>query len=148
MQNTQKERKINLEFYSEKFETDKENKTTKCTLVFKPHIKDFANLYGRPSDKVLKKYPKLCRGLKEAFDKELFVTSGVSKCSDNEPFDEEKGIVIARQRARARAEKKYNNWLYAYFRLMMETVDKIDRALAQSDMAKIENNRIEKLFFI
>ena len=148
MQKVQKERKINLEFYSEKFETDKENKTTKCTLVFKPHIKDFAELYGRPSDKILKKYPKLCRGLKEAFDKELFVTSGVSKCAYNEPFDEEKGIVIARQRARARAEKKYNNWLYAYFRLMMDTVDKIDRALAQSDMAKFENNRIEKLLLI
>ena len=148
MQKVQKERKINLEFYSEKFETDKENKTTKCTLVFKPHIKDFAELYGRPSDKILKKCPKLCRGLKEAFDKELFVTSGVSKCAYNEPFDEEKGIVIARQRARARAEKKYNNWLYAYFRLMMDTVDKIDRALAQSDMAKIENNRIEKLLLI
>ena len=104
-------------------------------------------MYGRPSDKVLKPYPKMCRGLKEAFDKELFVTSGVSKCADDEPFDEEKGIVIARQRARARAEKKYNNWLYAYFRLMLETVDKIDRALAQSDIAKFENNRIEKSFF-
>lgn len=148
MQNTQKEKKTNLEFVIENFETDKENKTTKCTLVFKPHIKDFAKLYGRPSDKVLEKYPKMCRGLKEAFDKELFVTSGVSKCSDNEPFDEEKGIVIARQRARARAEKKYNNWLYGYFRLMMETVDKIDRALEQSDKALSENNKIEELFFI
>lgn len=147
MQNAQKERKINLEFASENFETDKKNKTTKCTLVFNPHIKDFAKLYGRPSDKVLEKYPKMCRGLKEAFDKELFVTSGVSKCADNEPFDEEVGIEIARQRARARAEKKYNNWLFAYFRLMMETVDKIDRALAQSDIAKLENNRIEKSFF-
>lgn len=148
MQKEQKERKINLEFYSEKFETDKENKTTKCTLVFKPHIKDFAKMYGRPSEKVLKKYPKMCRGLEEALDKELFVTSGVSKCADNEPFDEEKGIVIARQRARARAEKKYHNWLFAYFKLMKETVVKIDRALAQSDKAKDENNRIEKLFFI
>ena len=148
MQNKQKERKINLEFVIENFETDKENKTTKCTLVFKPHIKDFAKLYGRPSDKVLEKYPKMCRGLKEAFDKESFVTSGVSKCADNEPFDEEVGIEIARQRARARAEKKYNNWLFAYFRLMMETVDKIDRALAQSDKALSENNRIEELFFI
>lgn len=147
MQNAQKERKINLEFVSENFETDKENKTTKCTLVFKPHIKDFAKLYGRPSDKVLETYPKMCRGLKEAFDKELFVTSGVSKCADDEPFDEETGIEIAKQRARARAEKKYNNWLFAYFRLMMETVNKIDRALAQSDIAKLENNRIEKSFF-
>ena len=147
MQKEQKEKKINLEFYSEKFETDKENKTTKCTLVFKPHIKDFAKMYGRPSDKVLKKYPKMCRGLKEALDKELFVTSGVSKCADNEPFEEETGIEIARQRARARAEKKYNNWLFAYFRLMMETVDKIDRALAQSDKALCQNNRIEESFF-
>lgn len=149
MQNTQKEkeRKINLEFVSENFETDKENKTTKCTLVFKPHIKDFANLHGRPSAKVLKNYPKITHGLNEAFDKELFVTSGVSKCADDEPFDEETGIEIARQRARARAEKKYNNWLFAYFRLMMETVDKIERALAQSDKALYQNNRIEKSFF-
>ena len=147
MQNTQKERKINLEFVSENFETDKESKTTKCTLVFKPHIKDFANLYGRPSNKVLEKYPNLCRGLKEAFDKELFVTSGVSKCSNNEPFDEETVIEIARQRARARAEKKYNNWLFAYFRLILKTVDKIDRALAQSDKALFQNNRIEESFF-
>ena len=147
MQKEQKERKINLEFYSEKFETDKENKTTKCTLVFKPHIKDFAKMYGRPNDKVLKRYPKMCRGLKEALDKELFVTSGVAKCADNEPFDEETGVEIARQRARARAEKKYNNWLYAYFRLMLETVDKIDRALAQSDIAKIENNKFEESLF-
>ena len=147
MQNTQKERKINLECISENFETDKESKTTKCTLVFKPHIKDFAKLYGRPSDKVLEKYPKMCRGLKEAFDKELFVTSGVSKCSDKERFDKEVGIEIASQRARARAEKKYNNWLFAYFRLMMETVDKIDRALAQSDIAKFENNKFEESLF-
>ena len=147
MQNAQKERKINLEFYSEHFETDKENKTTKCTLVFKPHIKDFAKLYGRPNDKVLEKYPRMCRGLKEAFEKELFVTSGVSKCSDKELFDEEVGIEIARQRARARAEKKYNAWLSAYSMLMMETVNKIDRALAQSDIAKFENNRIERSFF-
>lgn len=147
MQKVQKERKINLEFYSDKFEIDKESKTTKCTLVFKPHIKDFAKMYGRPSDKVLEKCPKMCRGLKEALEKEVFVTIGVAKCADNEPFDVVTGIEIARQRARARAEKKYYNWLYAYFRLIMQTAGKILKAVEQSDKALCQNNRIEESFF-
>lgn len=142
MQITQKERKINLEFVSENFETDKKNKTTKCTLVFKPHIKEFAKIYGRPSNRILDAAPKMCKGLKEAFEKELFVTTGVSKCADGEPFDVEAGEEIARFRARARAEKKYNNMLFAYFRLMLDAADRIEKALAQSDSAVMRNNRI------
>ena len=73
MQNLKKKKnphkKINLEFVSESFETDYENKTTKCTLVYKPHIKDFAETYGHPSDDILKTAPKLCRSLKEAYQK-------------------------------------------------------------------------------
>lgn len=142
MQKTHK--KINIEFVDEKFECDNEKKTVKCTLIYKPNIKEFAENYGRPSDKIMSAYPKMCRGLKEAFDKNLFVTTGVAKCAENDVFDFEVGKEIARFRARSRAEKKYNNLIFSYFRLMMDTADKIDKALAQSDMAIEINKRFAK----
>ena len=135
-------KKINLEFVDERFDTDYEKKTVKCTLVYNPHLREFAKVYGRPSDKLLDSAPKMCKGLKEAFEKNLFVTTGVAKCADGEPFDVEAGEDIASFRARARAEKKYNNMLFAYFRLMLDTADRIETALAQSDTAVMRNNRI------
>ncbi len=147
MQNKKKiHKKINLEFVSEHFETDNETKTTKCTLIYKPHLKEFAERYGRPSDIILDSAPKLCRGLKKAFERNLFVTTGVAKCREDEPFEVEVGQEIARQRARMRAEKKYNAFLYAYFRLMVETVDRIDKALAQSDIALSEYQETEEFY--
>lgn len=141
MQKIQPHKKINLEFVTDNIEVDNENKTVRCTLVYKPHIKEFAKMYGRPSNEILEAAPRMCSGLKEALEKERFVTVGVSKCADGETFDVEKGEEIARFRARARAEKKYNNWLYAYLRLMITTADRIDRALAQSDDAVVRNKK-------
>lgn len=148
MQNNKKiHKKINLEFVAEHFETDSKTKTTKCTLVYKPHIKDFAERYGRPSDIILDSAPKLCKGLKEAFEKNVFVTTGVATCREDEPFDVEVGQEIARQRARHRAEKKYNAILFAYFRLMAETVYRIYKSLTQSDIALSEYDECEENYF-
>ena len=140
-------KKINLEFIDENFKIDEEKKTVKCTLKYSPNIKKFAETYGRPSVKILDSAPKMCKGLKEAFEKNLFVTTGVAKCSEEEVFDVETGMKIASFRARARAEKKYNNMLFAYFRLMMDTADRIDKALAQSDIAILRNNKIAESIF-
>lgn len=137
-------KKINLEFVNEHFETDTDKKTVKCTLVYKPHIREFAKVYGRPSNKILNSAPKMCNGLKEALEKNMLIATGVAKCANNDPFDVETGMEIASFRARARAEKKYNNMLFAYFRLMMDTTDRIDKALAQSDLAVSRNNRTSK----
>ena len=146
MQNKPKHKKINLEFVGEDFSIDKEHGKIKCILTYKTHFKDFAELYGRPSDTILSEGKKTYAVLMDVFKKDTFKTSAVSLCGKNDVFDLDLGLEIARQRARARAERKYNYWLRLYISLMKSTQRRLLKALSQSCVAMDVNNYFEKLY--
>ena len=146
MQNKPKHKKINLEFVGEDFSFDKEHGKTKCVITFNPHFKDFAELYGRPSDDVLAQSPKSFAALIDVFKKDFFKTSGVSICSEKDNYNFELGIEIARQRARARAERKYNYWLMLYYNMLKEAERRLAKAYQQSFVAMNINDYIETTY--
>lgn len=116
-----KPKKIRLEFVKETFSYDEEKRTTKCTLVFRPHFREFAQTYGRPIDEVLEKSPKKYKQLLKALSEDEFVVTGVASCSNGDKFNKEVGAKIAKHRARYRAEKKYNHCLRAYIECLQDT---------------------------
>ena len=136
-------RKINLEYVSEVISVDKENGKTKVVVTFNSHLKEFAELYGRPSDVILSEQPKKCAGLKEALEGGTFTATGVAACSKDDVYDEERGIEIARQRARFKAEKKYNRWTFIYAKLMRRTFKSILKANGHSDDALARYHEFE-----
>ena len=140
----QKHKKINLEFVNEEFSFDEEKKTTKCTLTFKPHFKEFAEFYGRPSDDVLSQSPKKFARLIDVFNNDEFTVSGVAVCAKDDVFDRELGVKIAQHRARMRAEKKYNSWLNLYFDFWFEIYYSFAKSMRLSQMALVEYLKKEK----
>lgn len=146
MQNKPKHKKINLEFVGEDFSFDKEHGKTKCVITFNPHFKDFAELYGRPSDDVLAEGKKTTAVLIDVFKKDFFKTIGVSICSEKDKYDLELGIEVARQRARARAERKFNHWLMLYYNILEEAERRLVKALQQSCVAMNINDYIETTY--
>ena len=142
----QKHKKINLEFVGEDFSFDKEHGKTKCTITFNPHFKDFAEIYGRPSDELLKESPKTYAALIDVLNKDFLKTSGVSICSEKDKYDFEFGMEVARQRARTRAEKKYNRWLRLYYDVLEEAERRLVKALQQSCVAMNINDYMETAY--
>ncbi|MBP5723813.1 MAG: hypothetical protein J6X18_09625 [Bacteroidales bacterium] len=146
MQNKPKHKKINLEFVGEDFSFDKEHGKTKCVITFNPHFKDFAELYGHPSDDVLAQSPKRFAALIDVFKKDFFKTSGVSICSEKDKYDFEFGMEVARQRARARAERKYNHWLVLYYDVLEKCQQRLEKAYRQSLTAMEVNEYLETVY--
>lgn len=136
--------KLNLEYVSEKFEIDENRGITKCIMVCNPHIKDFAELYWRPSDETISKEPIRMKGFAQALSNDTFSVTGVSKCSKDDTYDREKGIELARVRARLRAERKYKHLVECYLFATEDLLRRILHSWHVSNVSMASKYRLEK----